>query len=120
MSDLLVTRFFENPQVAGTLPASFQPFGCGLKALFSSCHMKGRDGADLKPKEDTMKLVTRFELAAKNTRELHLLYRDIFNSLVHVDHETKNYRNCFASLENIRQEIKAREQSQRHRPSLKF
>jgi len=52
-----------------------------------------------------MKLVTRFELAAKSTKELHLLYRDVFNTLVRTDYGTANRRNCLASLENIQQEI---------------
>ncbi len=55
-----------------------------------------------------MKLITRFELAAKSTKELHLLYRDVFNALVRTDYGTPSRRNCLATLENIQQEMNER------------
>ena len=55
-----------------------------------------------------MKLITRFELAAKSTNELHLLYRDIFNALVRTEYGTPTRRNCLANLENIQSEINVR------------
>lgn len=55
-----------------------------------------------------MKLITRFELASKSTSELHALYREIFNALVHSERETAERRSCLASLENIQNEINER------------
>lgn len=55
-----------------------------------------------------MKLITRFELASKSTRELHVLYREVFNALVLSERETAERRNCLASLENIQNEINSR------------
>ena len=52
-----------------------------------------------------MKLVTRFELAAKSTTELHALYSDIFNALVGCDEHSHERLNALASLENIRTEL---------------
>lgn len=55
-----------------------------------------------------MKLITRFELASKSTRELHALYREVFNALACSERETAEPRNCLASLENIQNEINSR------------
>lgn len=55
-----------------------------------------------------MKLITRFELASKSTRELHVLYREVFNALVRSERETAERRNCLASLENIQNELASR------------
>lgn len=55
-----------------------------------------------------MRLITRFELAVKNTDELHLLYRYVFNALVQTDYGTAGRRNCLASLENIHREMNQR------------
>ena len=52
-----------------------------------------------------MKLITRFELASKNTSELHVLYREVFNALVRSEQDTAERRNCLASLENIQNEL---------------
>lgn len=48
-----------------------------------------------------MRLITRFELATRNSNELHLLYQDIFNRLAGTDAGTAARRNALASLENI-------------------
>lgn len=55
-----------------------------------------------------MKLITRFELASKSTRELHVLYREVFNALVRSERETAERRNSLASLENIQNELASR------------
>ena len=55
-----------------------------------------------------MKLITQFELASKSTRELHVLYREVFNALVRSERETAKRRNCLASLENIQNELASR------------
>jgi len=55
-----------------------------------------------------MKLITRFELASRNTNELKGLYRKIFNELVQSKSDSNERRSCLASLENIRAEINAR------------
>ena len=55
-----------------------------------------------------MKLITRFELAAKSKTELHSLYRDVFNALVKSKPNTHQRRNALASLENIERELYSR------------
>lgn len=55
-----------------------------------------------------MKLITKFELAAKNVTELYALYRDVFNALVQSSPNTHKRRNALASLENIQREIYSR------------
>ncbi len=52
-----------------------------------------------------MRLVTRFELAAKNESELHGLLRNAFNELVKSNPHTHQRRNALASVENIQREI---------------
>lgn len=52
-----------------------------------------------------MKLITRFELAAKNENELRGLLRVAFNELAKSDFGTHERRNALASLETIRTEI---------------
>jgi len=55
-----------------------------------------------------MKLVTRFELAAKSEAELYGLHTKIFNELVKSDKHSPERRNALASLENIEIEIASR------------
>ncbi|MET0076220.1 MAG: hypothetical protein ABW130_18365 [Candidatus Thiodiazotropha lotti] len=55
-----------------------------------------------------MKLVTRFELAAKNENELHGLLREAFNTLAGSDFDSQQRRNALASIENIRNELASR------------
>jgi len=55
-----------------------------------------------------MKLVTRFELAARSIEELYSLHREIFNLLVQTKPETSGRRNALASLNNIQKEINSR------------
>ena len=55
-----------------------------------------------------MKLLTRFELAAKNKNELHVLLRQSFNELVKSNPNTHQRTNALASIENIQREIGAR------------
>jgi len=52
-----------------------------------------------------MRLITKFELAAKNKTELHALYREVFNELAKSKPDTHQRRNALASLENIQNEI---------------
>ena len=47
-----------------------------------------------------MKLVTRFELAAKNENELHALLREAFNALAGSEPDTYQRKNALASIEN--------------------
>jgi len=58
--------------------------------------------------EETMKLVTRFELAARSVEELYSLHREIFNMLVQTKLNTPERRNALASLTNIQIEISSR------------
>lgn len=52
-----------------------------------------------------MRLVTRFELAAKNESELHGLLRNAFNELAQSEPNSMERRNALASIENIQREI---------------
>ena len=55
-----------------------------------------------------MRLITRFELAAKNTTELRSLHKEVFNALVRSEALTLERVNALASLENIEVEISSR------------
>jgi hypothetical protein len=55
-----------------------------------------------------MKLITRFELAARSTSELHSLYRDTFNALCSCKPHSAKQRTCLASLKSLEDEINAR------------
>ena len=47
-----------------------------------------------------MKLVTRFELAAKNKNDLRTLLTEAFNDLARSEPDTHQRRNALASIEN--------------------
>lgn len=55
-----------------------------------------------------MKLLTRFELAAKNKTELHGLLRHSFNELAKSNPNTYQRTNALVSIENIQREIGSR------------
>ncbi len=55
-----------------------------------------------------MKLITRFELAAKNESELYGLLRNAFNELAKSEPYTMDRTNSLASIENIQREIGSR------------
>ncbi len=55
-----------------------------------------------------MKLITRFELAAKNENELHTYLRGAFNELARSAPDTHQRRNALASIENIQNELASR------------
>ncbi|MCP5252649.1 MAG: hypothetical protein H6939_13220 [Burkholderiales bacterium] len=55
-----------------------------------------------------MKLITRFELAAKSETELFALLREVFNELVRSEPDSHERRNALASIENIHTELGAR------------
>jgi len=55
-----------------------------------------------------MRLVSRFEMAAKNENELHGLLRNAFNELAMSNPHTHQRRNSLASIENIQGEIGSR------------
>jgi len=55
-----------------------------------------------------MKLITKFELAAKNKNESYGLYRKVFNELARSNPHSHERRNALVSLENIRYEISSR------------
>jgi len=55
-----------------------------------------------------MKLITRFELAAKSEIELYALLREVFNELSKSEADSHERRNALASLENIQREIASR------------
>ncbi len=55
-----------------------------------------------------MRLVTKFELAAKNESELHGLLRNAFNELAKSEPNTIERTNALISIENIQIEISSR------------
>ena len=55
-----------------------------------------------------MKLITRFELAAKSENELHGLLREAFNELAKSGFGSYERRNALASIENIQNELALR------------
>lgn len=55
-----------------------------------------------------MKLVTRFELTARNENELYGLLREAFNELARSEPYTYQRRNALASIENIQNELASR------------
>lgn len=55
-----------------------------------------------------MKLITRFELAAKNENELRAYLREAFNELARSEPDSHQRRNALASLENIQHELALR------------
>lgn len=57
-----------------------------------------------------MQLITRFELAAKNTRDLHALFRKVSDELAASTAHSATRRNALASLENIQRELVERYQ----------
>ncbi|MFI0416204.1 MAG: hypothetical protein ACH255_18930 [Candidatus Thiodiazotropha sp.] len=52
-----------------------------------------------------MKLMTRFELAVKETQELHALYRELFNALSGAKLKGIKRTNALATLQNIQNEL---------------
>lgn len=52
-----------------------------------------------------MKLITRFELAAKNTHELHALYRELFNRVASNKLKAQDRVHAIASMQNIQNEL---------------
>ncbi|WP_139218582.1 hypothetical protein [Nitrosomonas aestuarii] len=52
-----------------------------------------------------MKLITRFELAAKSETELRGLLRESFNELARSELGSHERRNALASIENIQYEL---------------
>ncbi len=56
-----------------------------------------------------MKLVTRFELAAKTENELHGLLRNAFNELTKSEYSPHERRIALASIENIQNELSCRD-----------
>ncbi len=55
-----------------------------------------------------MRLITKFEMAAKNESELHGLLRNAFNELAKSDPDSIERTNALASIENIQREIGSR------------
>jgi hypothetical protein len=52
-----------------------------------------------------MRLVTKFELAAKSTYQLHGLHKEVFVELIKSNPRTMQRVNALASLQNIEQEL---------------
>lgn len=81
----------------------------GLSPVIVSVRgQKGSGGRGLQQTEETMKLITRFELASRSTNELHMLYRDTFNALCSCKPHSAEQRTCLASLQSLEDEIDSR------------
>jgi len=55
-----------------------------------------------------MRLVTKFELAAKSTHQLHGLHKEVFIELIKSEANTLQRTNALASLQNIEKELVTR------------
>lgn len=55
-----------------------------------------------------MRLITRFELAAKSTTELRSLHKEVFKAMVRSEPRALERVNALASLENIENELASR------------
>ena len=55
-----------------------------------------------------MRLVIKFELAAKSTHQLHGLHKDVFIELIKSNANTLQRTNALASLQNIENELVSR------------
>ena len=64
-------------------------------------------GASLS-KEETMRLVTRFEAAIRTTAELHGLYKEAFNAAASAKPGSQEHENALLSLRNIAAELAVR------------
>ena len=62
----------------------------------------------MKQKEDTMKLVSRFEAASRGTAELHGLLAEAFNAFANAPRSSQERRDALASMRNIEDELAAR------------
>lgn len=69
---------------------------------------KGSGGRGLQRTEETMKLITRFELASLSTSELYALQHDALNALCGCKPHSAEQRTCLASLANLEDEIRSR------------
>lgn len=67
-----------------------------------------RFGASFNDQEVSMKLVTRFEAAARSTTELQGLLRKAFNVLVTGSQHTQERDNAKATIETIKAELSSR------------
>lgn len=74
--------------------------GPGRKALMV--------GASFENQEDTMTLITQFELASLSQAQLRGLLRKTFNALAQSAPDSPERRNVLASIENIQRELGAR------------
>ena len=55
-----------------------------------------------------MRLVTKFELAAKSTYQLHGLHKEVFIELIKSNPRTLQRTHALASLQNIENELVSR------------
>jgi hypothetical protein len=59
-------------------------------------------------KEETMKLITRFELASKSIGELHALHREALKAFAAAARGTQERRDALVSVANLESEIRSR------------
>lgn len=62
----------------------------------------------LETKEDTMKLVSRFEAASRSTEQLHSLLKEAFNAFAAAPRGSQDRDVALASIRNIETELAAR------------
>lgn len=67
-----------------------------------------RFGASLKPKEDDMKLVSRFEAAALSTAELYGLRKEAFIAFTAAPRGSQAQRDALATMRTIEDELATR------------
>lgn len=59
-------------------------------------------------KEETMKLLSRFELASKRTSELHVLHCEALKAFAAAARGTQERRDALASMVNLETELRSR------------
>jgi hypothetical protein len=59
-------------------------------------------------KEDTMKLIARFELASKRSSELHALHSEALKAFNRCARGTQERRDALATLANLEAELRSR------------
>ena len=65
-------------------------------------------GLLIRQQEDTMRLITRFELASRSRAELHALFRQATLELTRSEANSPERRTALASLETIEAELRSR------------
>jgi hypothetical protein len=92
-------------RVDALLHACVSTHWCGIFVSFSQPGLIKAAWGGLLIQEGEMRLITRFELAAKSKEELHALLRKIFNKVANGKLSDQERDNALASMQNIQNEL---------------